>query len=414
MLGVLVSLTMGVGNRGAVAGRITEASVANWLGSALTLLEKIAPEPPEPTPEELQEKLQQEVETLVSPDFPVEEGLVLENNEHLTVTILPELQKQIQEMIASYDPPEAAIVALDPKTGEILALVGYQNGQFSHEIALSARAPAASIFKIVTAAALLEGERLSPQATECYARSADRGIRPKDLIRDSKRDTRCTTLSRALADSNNAVFGRMADEYLSRKEMASFAESLGFNRVLPFQWPIEISRAQIPQDKLERARTAAGFGKVQLSAIHAALMVASVGNHGILMEPKIVESVTDAQGKTVYSHASTELMRTMNERTARRLTRMMVSTTEDGTASRYFKKRKKTFSGMEVAGKTGSLSGTLDGQRTWFSWFVGFAPADEPQIAIAVMIANPVDWKVKASLVAREALVQFFKVASRP
>ena len=101
--------------------------------------------------------------------------------------------------------------------------------------------------------------------------------------------------------------------------------------------------------------------------------------------------------------------RSISEKTARTLAGMMVNTTETGTAGSYFRKRSRSLQGIDVAGKTGSLSAKgQDGERHFFSWFIGFAPAKNPRIAVAALIVNIGPWRIKSSYLARETLETYF------
>ena len=99
----------------------------------------------------------------------------------------------------------------------------------------------------------------------------------------------------------------------------------------------------------------------------------------------------------------------MQERTAQVLTDMMIHTTGTGTAGPYFRKRGKPLVGIRVAAKTGTLSAKAeDGTRHRFSWWVGFAPAENPQIAVSAMVVNVGAWRIKSSYLAREVLEEYF------
>ena len=108
------------------------------------------------------------------------------------------------------------------------------------------------------------------------------------------------------------------------------------------------------------------------------------------------------------------LGRSVTEKTARTLAGMMVNTTESGTAGAYFRKRSRSLHGIDVAGKTGSLSARGQGnERHFFSWFVGFAPAKDPKIAVAALVVNIGPWRIKSSYLARETLEMFFANAKK-
>ncbi len=132
--------------------------------------------------------------------------------------------------------------------------------------------------------------------------------------------------------------------------------------------------------------------------MHAALIAAAVGNGGVAFEPSLLDEI---DGKDVPPTGS---MRLLNAETAGTLRDMMKLTVSDGTATSSFRERHRMILGdIEVAGKTGSLS-NHKGPFKDYSWFVGFAPADDPKIAVAAVVVNSNLWRIKAPYVAREAM----------
>jgi cell division protein FtsI/penicillin-binding protein 2 len=306
------------------------------------------------------------------------------------LTIDPELQAQMDKLLRTYKPQGAAIVALDPKTGKVLALSEYGEGQATKPLY-----PAASVFKIITGAALIE-KGVNPDVETCY-HGGMHGI-VGNLLKDKPGlDRRCLSLSMALAKSANVVFAKMAVKHLDGVALRKEAEQFLFNRPM-FDQPVEQSTANIPDSGLDFAKSAAGFGQVKLSPMHAALIAAAVGNGGIAEEPSMIE---DVDGTDVPPTGS---LRLLNPETAGTLRDMMKLTVSEGTASSSFRERHRYILGdIAVAGKTGSLS---NHQRPFkdYSWFVGFAPADDPKIAVAAVVVNGLKWRIHAPFIAREAL----------
>ncbi len=306
------------------------------------------------------------------------------------LTLEPHLQQQMEKLLRMYRPVGAAVVALDPKTGKVLALAEYGEGK-----ALRPLYPAASVFKIITGAALLE-KGVSPDSETCYHGGVHRLV--GKLLEDKPQlDRRCLSLSMALAKSANVVFAKMAVKHLDADDLRRSAEQFLFNRPI-FDQPVEQSKAQIPDNGLDFAKSAAGFGEVKLSPMHAALIAAAVGNGGVAMEPSMIDSI---DGVSVEPTGS---MRLLNEETAGALRDMMKLTVSQGTATSSFRDRRRNPLGeIEVAGKTGSLSEYGHPFKD-YSWFVGFAPAGDPKIAVAAVVVNGRKWRVHAPYVAREAL----------
>jgi peptidoglycan glycosyltransferase len=336
----------------------------------------------------------------------------LGDGKKVVYTVDPRIQATMAEMVEAYDPPFASVVVMEPATGRVLAMVDYSsieelNGE---PISLRAEAPAASIFKIVSSAALLESGKIATDTPVCYSGGRSRLSR-RHLSYDPERDRTCKDLGQALAASANPVFARLATRYLDPSDLQRTADRFGFNQTLPFLWPVQTSQARIPTEDLELARCSAGFGHSHLSPLHAAMVASAIGNHGTMMSPAIVDHIESA-GVPVYAWKPSVLARSTTPEVAATVAQMMIGTTKDGTAAKYFRKANAQVRALDVAGKTGSLSGEVAGQRYRFSWFVGFAPAENPQVAVAVMVANEPKWKVKSSHLAREALESYFAGAA--
>lgn len=317
------------------------------------------------------------------------------------LTFDPRLQKRLQKTLVDSNSPYAATVLLDPRTGRILAMAEFSKAEPERTdgLALRAVAPAASIFKIVTAAALLE-EGYSPDEPVCYHGGRHR-LAPRLLTDDARRDRACLPLTAAFGHSANVVFAKLAARGLSADRLRGQAARFLFNSPIPFATPVEPSRAAIPDDRFGLASAAAGFGDVRLSALHAALLGAVVANKGVLVPPWLVELVEGGEAPP-----SLEPIRVVDERVAEQLAAMMRETVRRGTATRVFARPPRELRGVAVAGKTGSLN-----ERSPFrdhSWFVGFAPADEPRVVVATVIVNGPLWRVRAPWVAREALAAYF------
>jgi cell division protein FtsI/penicillin-binding protein 2 len=170
-----------------------------------------------------------------------------------------------------------------------------------------------------------------------------------------------------------------------------------------------VGPTKIPEDRLEFARTAAGFWHVHMSALHGAFLAQSIAQEGAMLHPLLVSRVRGADGTVEWSAQPRWLRRTASRETARAVTSMMVNTTTKGTARKYFKDPKGIpyLPGIVVAGKTGTL--TRHKPYRGYTWFVGFAPADDPRVAVAALAVNPPKWKVKATAMARDILRSYFK-----
>lgn len=327
---------------------------------------------------------------LVARAVPVEGRLHVDvDGQQRQLTIDPVLQSELTGLLQEYQTPFAAVVALEPSTGRVLAMAEHSEAEPSLR-GLSTRAlyPAASIFKIVTAAALLD-VGVPPDEALC-AYGGKRKVTPAQLL-DSERDTRCLTFSRALALSANVIFAKLTSRYLDAEKLKQTARALHFNVPFRFPVPTDLSLASIPSDTFDLALTGAGFGDVYLSPLHGAALAAVAANKGRWRAPVLFEDevVASAEGE-----------RALSEATAEALTRMMEETITEGTARRIFRER-----GMQVPGAVGKTGSLADKQPFRdYSWFVGFAPKEAPRVAVAAVIVNDPHWRIRATWLGREAM----------
>ncbi len=315
------------------------------------------------------------------------------------LTIQPQLQARMQKLFATYKPMSGALVALEPKTGKVLALVEYAADGHPEGAATRPLYPAASVFKIITGAALLE-HGISPDVETCY-HGGMHAIVGKLLEDKPRLDRRCLSLSMALAKSANVVFAKMAEKHLDAPQLREEAEKFLFNRTVWSDPNVAASTANIPEHGLEFAKSAAGFGDVKLSPLHAALIAAAVGNGGDMPDPTLIAAIDGV------APAPQGERRILRAETAATLKEMMKLTVSEGTAAHSFRERRgKSLGDIDVAGKTGSLSNHEKPFKD-YSWFVGFAPADDPKIAVAAVVVNGLKWSIHAPYVAREALKSY-------
>ncbi|HEX7477326.1 MAG TPA: penicillin-binding transpeptidase domain-containing protein [Polyangiales bacterium] len=320
------------------------------------------------------------------------------------------LQTRIEKLLADYAVPYGALVALDPQSGRVLAYVSHSSANpAAGDLARDATPPAASVFKIVTASALVDAG-VTPDTQVCYGGGLSR-LGTSDLEDDPRRDRACATLADALGGSINSVFAKLADRRLDAATLRRYADAYGFGRVLDFDVPVGPSPAEVPESRLEFARTAAGFWHMHMSPLHAALIAASVADAGLMPRATLVEHIFDAEGKALPSPRLEAPRRVVSEATARTVGKMMLRTVSDGTARSAFldARRRSYLPGIEVAGKTGSLN--ADAPFRAYSWWVGFAPAQHPTIALAALIVNTPKWRIKSSFLAREALREYLVAA---
>jgi len=322
------------------------------------------------------------------------------------LTVDRDLQTHMQSIFARYDVPQGGLAAIDPKTGRVLAFVGYEAGKGqSARMVTDSAPPAASVFKIVTASALIDAG-VKSSTSVCYG-GGMRGLVQADLVDSPKRDRWCATLGDALGYSINAIFAKLADRYIDEARMTQYVSAFGFGQRLPFDLPANPSPVDVPDSRLERARMAAGFWHSQLSPLHGALLASTIANDGQMPYAAIVDRIESPAGETLYQQTPRTFRQVLPRHTARETGEMMTNTVTKGTAKKAFwdSRGRPFLPGIRVAGKTGTLS-KYNPHRT-YNWWVGYAPVDDPQIAVAALVVNEPKWRIKASYVAKEALREY-------
>lgn len=285
-----------------------------------------------------------------------------------------------------------AIVVLRPDTGEVLAMVSkpdfdpsnIQNDWESlikdkkspllNRAAEGLYAPG-SIFKLVVTSAILKNN-LQDREIECTGEVNIGGYIIKD--NDNKVHGKIK-LKDALKYSCNSYFIKQGLQ-LGYSNMNNEATRFRLNKSIPTDMKISESVFPNKNDNKNVAQQSIGQGEVLMTPMHAALMAAAIANKGIMMQPYVVSSITDSEGNTIKDYNPKQLGQVMDEKTAVIIKDLMVEVVKSGTGT------KAKVSKVLVAGKTGTAE--VSGDQRSHAWFVGFAPADQPRVAIAVMIEN--------------------------
>jgi len=326
----------------------------------------------------------------------------------VTLALDEDLQKQIFALFRRFDPPYGVFAAMEPDTGRVVALVGYRKGgEPDPRLALKAVYPAASLIKVVTASAALEKGNISPEDEISY-RGGIYGITRKGIHAKDGRGVPSMSFEEAIAKSANAVFGKVAVNYVGSEALAHYMAKFGFGQPIPFDLPVEESQGEIPRDEYNLARTGAGFGEVYVSPLHMAMIMSAIASSGEMPRPILIERVEDKDGNPLFEAEPSKWRDTVRPETADALLQMMVKTIEMGTSRRAFGSSESTplLQDMEVAGKTGSLSGWSP--RMHFEWFAGVAPVGDPKLAVAALVVNDNRGKIKGSYVGKEAFNTYF------
>jgi membrane carboxypeptidase/penicillin-binding protein len=332
----------------------------------------------------------------------------LSNGLRVTFTIDPAVQSHMESILHEYNVPHGSVVLLEPSTGRVLAMVDEStDAPKMPALARQATAPSASVFKIITTAALLQEEQLSPQATTCY--SGGYSFLSKRNI--TGQGSKCDDLSSAMANSINSIVAKRAYRHLSPKQLEDWAERFAFNTDIPFELSVEQSSADIPGKKLEMARAAAGFWHTYLSPLHGAMIGAAIQNDGVMMKPSLIEQVETPTGRVLTEFQPEVFRRVVSAETAGHMSQMMQGTTTSGTADDYFARRPAFPNDVTTGGKTGTLAD--DNPYLSYTWFVGFAQHNtiaSREAAVGGLICNTPKWRIKGPWAASETLRKYFQV----
>jgi peptidoglycan glycosyltransferase len=308
-----------------------------------------------------------------------------------------DLQEYAKQIIEKVPAPHVAIVAMEPNTGRVLAVAGKSISL--DNIITHAGFPAASLIKSLTAAAAIEHGGMNPNS-EIFFRGgtyelSERNYDPRPTDRNS------FSAAEALGKSCNPVFSRIALKYLNPSLFRSQVALFGFNNNLRFQAPLELSSATVPNNDFEYGRAAAGFGDIYISPIHAAVYMSAFANQGKVPRPAIVDKVINSYGETLFEFEPEDIRRAIQPNTAKTMMDMMTATTTMGTSRREFAGRVP----WNVAAKTGTLKG--NNPKGLNNWFIGAAPAENPKLAVAVIVVNPSQISSKASHLGRLILERY-------
>lgn len=322
-------------------------------------------------------------------------------------TVRPELEEAIFALWRKYRPEYASVVVIDNNNGKILAALDMDRSASTYKRAATFRPshPAASIFKIITAADLLENTHVGND-TEFIFAGRSTTLYKSQLKSVNNRWSRKTDFEHAFARSNNVIFGKAALENLSPTGLKRMAEKFGFNKPsVPLITPVT-SVFPLAVDQYNLAELASGLNvKTLISPVHGAMIASVIANEGVLKTPSLITRVKDDEGNVVWEPTPTQELVIAKE-TAWDLRRMMMATVEEGTAQRPFRRLGKSLEGIEIGGKTGTITGgEPHGKRDWFVAYARDPKHPEDRgVSLCVMIVNRKKWYVKSTQLTREIL----------
>jgi peptidoglycan glycosyltransferase len=304
-----------------------------------------------------------------------------------------------------------AVVAIEPSTGAVKVMASnapFDPNRVPYEFeklnadkiatplynrATQGRYPPGSTFKVVTAAAGLDSGAITPETAIDAPGSLE--VEGTPLENDFGEDFFGATLDTALTNSVNTWFGQLGQQ-LGNDTLFEYMERFGFNAKPAIDLPedeveesgvydFETGEMLTAADPVDLARVAIGQERLLATPLQMAQVAAAVANGGKLMKPQIWKRVVDPDGRTVDTMDPSVYSEPISEETAAELTTAMEGVVNEGTGTNA------TISGVPVAGKTGTAEtpGNLacgGGENENQAWFIGFAPADDPQIAIAASV----------------------------
>lgn len=309
------------------------------------------------------------------------------------------LQSNARRQLATSRPESAALAAINVKTGKVIAFAEWPKATSSNQSVLLRRFPAASLFKLVTSAALLENAHVPPELIVCTQGGLHR-LQEDNLVAPQDGVANCNPFSEALGFSRNAAFAQLAHRYLTPEDLDNFADRFGFGSPLPLETRVDFGDFAAEVAPLDFARTATGFEGSTLSPLGAAYLAYVIANQGHTRRLQLLELNDAAQPQPTTEFAA------ISPETASIMHRMMELTVRRGTSWRAFHDAhgRPYLPHVSVAGKTG----TLGDSDVTVSWFVGFAPSQNPEVAISVLLRNGELWHKKANEVARDWLREYF------
>jgi peptidoglycan glycosyltransferase len=319
----------------------------------------------------------------------------------LTTTLDPKGQRTALEALGGR---AGSIVALEPQTGRVRVMVSVPEydpnlipDRFSKLSTDDARPlvnratqssyPPGSTFKVVTTAAALDSGKFTPDSI--IDGSSPREVSGVPLANSGGQDFGPITLTDALTNSVNTVFAQVGEK-VGAETLGNYMERFGFGQDPPLDYPddqmlasgVRNSKGRLVTSGFDVGRVAIGQGgnegQILVSPLQMAMVAGAVGNGGVLMQPRLTEKVVGKDGRLKDDVKPAQQSRVMSRKAAGQLTQMMGNVVEEGTGTAA------ALSGIRAGGKTGTAE--VDNATANQAWFIGFAPLQNPRMAVAVTI----------------------------
>ncbi|MCO5250035.1 MAG: penicillin-binding transpeptidase domain-containing protein [Candidatus Kapabacteria bacterium] len=286
------------------------------------------------------------------------------------------------------------VIALHPKTGEIIAIASYpsydphkpggMSSAFLRMRAITDTYEPGSTFKLITAAAALE-ENIIKETDTLDGHLGTLTMRSY-VIRDVKPLGRIS-FRQAMEYSSNIILSTVAN-MMSDNNFYKYLRDFGFGIKTDVDFPGEVTgKLPKPKNFTSSTKRYLGFGYgLSVTPLQMANAYGAVANGGTLMKPYLVSSVFDSEGREVYSQNPVVVRRVISEETAARLTDILKGVVSRGTG------KAARVDGLEICGKTGTSQQIVDGRyskENYTATFAGYFPANDPQVALIVMLDKP-------------------------
>lgn len=288
---------------------------------------------------------------------------------------------------------KGAIVLMNPQTGEIYAMVSKpdfntnklkenwksivedSDSPFLNRTTMGLYAPG-STFKVVTSVAALESSNID-YTIDCKGSVNIDGYILKDYNGKPHGEL---NLEEALVKSCNVYFSQLGLQ-IGKDKLGEVSEKFMINKEIPFDLPTKKSTFPFNSSmgKTEIAASSIGQGKILVTPLNMAMIASAIANRGVMVEPVLVKEVISPEGEIVKFGNTQKLSQATNIFTANEVKNMMVEVVQRGTG------KSARINNVRVAGKTGTAENPTGKAH---SWFIGFAPAEDPKVAIAVVLES--------------------------
>jgi penicillin-binding protein A len=330
---------------------------------------------------------------------------------HIETSLDEDLQNRLTRAMDRKNSRFIGIVVMEADTGRVQALAGFNKVHPGNNPCLINTFPAASLFKIVTAAAAVDQCDFNAN-TRIRFNGYKHTLYKNQLKEQNNRYTNTLSFKDSFAQSVNPVFGKLGALYLDQTVLEKYAAAFGFNQPINFELPVPPSHVDVKAGAYQRAEVACGFNNdTTISPLHAAMMASAVMNKGRMVAPTMVDRITDAHGQLLYRAQPSWQGRAMSAKASEVLIRLMETTVRSGTGRKAFRgaRRNRVLSRLDIGGKTGSIYNRAHDAR--FDWFVGFADEKKGpgRLIVAALVAHEEFIGIRAAAYAKMAMTYYYQ-----